>query len=196
MSYSLIILKLTCTFLFMIKVKIFVFIKWSYRPLQSYWLLNLEWWTCFELLIQSLSSTCFLSASSYIHSNLGTSSSVAWTHVIILCEVYIWACSVRKPLSFILSWSPSWIPPSFASYIQKDYSLLRYNVVFVEHTCHLWKSNGSHFYWPRLLSFMAFNMWSGWWWGLGGTYCAPIRVSFSLTVSHYLPGFGVGHPIM
>ena len=46
-------------YIIIIKAKIHVLIKWSYRSPLPYWILNLEWLTYFEHKIQSLLNTCF-----------------------------------------------------------------------------------------------------------------------------------------
>jgi hypothetical protein len=54
---------------FIIKVKIFVLIKWSYRSPRFYWLLSLEWLSYSEHRVQSLETHVFLGFAFGVTSN-------------------------------------------------------------------------------------------------------------------------------
>ena len=55
--------------LFIMKVKILVLMKWSYRYPQLCWLLNLKRLSCFEHVVQSISDTCFFDSCSWSHNS-------------------------------------------------------------------------------------------------------------------------------
>ena len=59
--YRFLVFKAHMNILFIIKVNIFMLMKWSYRSSQICWVLNLEWLSYFEHVVQSLEyiSLCY-----------------------------------------------------------------------------------------------------------------------------------------
>ena len=91
---------------FIIEIKIFVLIRWSYRSPQLCWLLNLEWLSYIEHVIQSILNTCLFGIRSHTTNIFVKSKTTVLNHTVDLltnlCDGGVtnalWPIFLEKPL--------------------------------------------------------------------------------------------------